>query len=1475
MARLFISHSTVNNAEAIALRDWLAAQGWDDVFLDLDPARGILAGERWERALNEAAKRCEAVIFLVSRAWLASEWCRREFNLARRLNKRIFGMLVEDIAIADLPADMTGTWQFVNLTSGGDHHIFRAALPDGGEAHVTFSAAALQRLRAGLTKAGLDPRFFAWPPEKDRDRSPYRGLKPLEAEDAGIFFGREAEVIGALDRLRGLAEAPAPRLLVILGASGAGKSSFLRAGLWPRLRRDDRSFLPLPVIRPERAAISWETGLLRCLETACKEAGAPRNRAGIRAVLESGGKPTLALLGELASRAAPPALTGETQKTPALVFSIDQGEELFLSEGTEEAQSFLALFAEILASANPSTIGLITIRSDSYERLQTAKALEAITQQTLSLPPMAKGAYIEVIEGPARRLENTPRALRIEPSLSNALLSDIEAGGAKDALPLLAFTLERLYADHGGDGDLTLAEYRETGGVKGSIEAAVERALAASDGDPRVPQDRNARLALLRRALIPWLAGIDPETGAPRRRVARMIEIPDEARALVQHLVSARLLSTDVTESGAATVEPAHEALLRQWGLLRGWLEEDFAALSALDGVKRAKRDWEANGRDPGWLSHTGGRLDDAERFGRQANLQNYLDESDRAYLGACRERADAERFEKEAAIRREKVRLAEIAKAQQEKAAEQEQRERAQKKTRILQRVIAAVVGISALAAGVLLWLNYQQGKVVTRSLAENRNLAAANEVSIRKIAEGRTNLAIGHSKLLAELASIARDRGNYDEALRLATLGTREDPLAKNGGASLASDELARSIQEGWLLALRGHKDEVASAAFSPDGKRIVTASKDETARVFDATTGRELLILHEPKPPAKPEKPGEEPFAGDFISYAINSATFDPSGGKIVTASADGLVRVWDSAGGRLLLTIRMPNEPTDGLPLDPNAQPPEALAAAFSPDGSAIAAVTADNLVRLFNATSGAPSIVLRGHEDTIRSVAFSLDGTRIVTGSWDKTARVWNARTGQPVAMIREPDSGIYAAAFSPDGTKLALALDDMTARIVDSSSGKEIAAMRGHTAAVFSVAFSSDGTRIVTASGNQSAASDNTARIWDVATGQELWRFRGHSSALTSAAFSPDGTRIVTSSADGTARIWDAMAVKAAALACNACQTAAIALGAAGPRAITASFNDPPRSWDAASGKQLAMFPGGKFGLEYAAFDQAASRVVMQSSEDGIGVMRVADGKVLAKLGKPEKPWVVSASFSLDGSKIATANTELKSADIWDAATGKLLGTVQSHHTEKMSFAALDPSGSKIVTTSWDNTAELQDVATGDEILTLHLAHDSGPTSVPWRASFTSGGSLIATYSASNTVQLWDAATGREVQRFPVEGQGAASVAFIAGGKRLAVAKGDTVRIFGIATGQEIADFHMDGEGDPLLAVSMDGSFIMAMRGAKAFFWNSAYTVADSSQLLNESCVHRLAGASALAPDELRLTGYAENIKVDVCQDSP
>ncbi len=667
MSRLFVSHSSTNNAEAVALCEWLQAEGWKDLFLDLDPERGIAAGERWERALNEAASRCEAVLCLISRAWLDSRWCLKEFMLAHKLNKRLFGVLIESLDPTDLPPDLSGSWQLVDLASGRDHKIFRATLPrTQEECHVSFSREGLRRLRAGLVKAGLDPRFFEWPPVTDPNRPPYRGLRPLEAEDAGIFFGRDSPIVEALDKLRGLRAAAPPRLSVILGASGAGKSSFLRAGLLARMLRDEQSFLPLPIIRPERAVMTGETGLLRSLEAALDAAEIGMARRELRAAIEGGAATLRPVLQTLIEKAAPttaeghaaetepiaddatrPAPTGDAtqpaptgggvRKPPTLIISIDQGEELFLAEGQEQAQTMLGLLQSLLAQDAPAVIVIIGIRSDSYARLQEAKLLDGTRPSLFDLSPMPRGSYVEVIKGPPTRLEHSDRPLKIEEGLVEALLHDIEAGGAKDALPLLSFTLERLYQEKRGQGELTLADYQALGGIKGSIEEAVERAFTMADSDPRIPKDRSERLALLHQGLIPWLAGVDPDTRAPRRRVAELPEIPAECHPLLEKLVEQRLLATDVSsKTGEVTIEPAHEALLRQWGQLQTWLAEDEELLVVLAGIKRASREWVESGRSPTWLAHSGGRLAAAERLTKRRDFAANLDSADRDYLAAC-----------------------------------------------------------------------------------------------------------------------------------------------------------------------------------------------------------------------------------------------------------------------------------------------------------------------------------------------------------------------------------------------------------------------------------------------------------------------------------------------------------------------------------------------------------------------------------------------------------------------------------------------------------------------------------------------------------------------------------------------------------------------------------------------------------------------------------------------------------------------
>ena len=335
MANIFISHSSRNSDRAIEVRDWLAANGWDDVFLDLDPERGIVAGQRWKEALQKAAHRCEVVLALVSPEWLASSWCKSEIDAARLMGKKIIVALI-----------------------GVDKSLVPLDLSDEQWIDLVNDPAAYTRLKEGLKRAGLDPSSFALEP----GRRPYPGFAYLEEKDAALFFGRDAQIVRGLDKMRGLARTGVERMLVILGASGSGKSSFLRAGLWPRLKRDDRNWLPLPVIRPERAAISGKFGLAQALlqtmtqpqfADRIRQLGLPRSRADIQEFIEKNDDGLSRIFAALRDIAQVPGLAGETVPPPTIVLAIDQGEELFNEDGRDEARRFIAILTRTL-KADPT-----------------------------------------------------------------------------------------------------------------------------------------------------------------------------------------------------------------------------------------------------------------------------------------------------------------------------------------------------------------------------------------------------------------------------------------------------------------------------------------------------------------------------------------------------------------------------------------------------------------------------------------------------------------------------------------------------------------------------------------------------------------------------------------------------------------------------------------------------------------------------------------------------------------------------------------------------------------------------------------------------------------------------------------------------------------------------------------------------------------------------------------------------------------
>jgi tetratricopeptide (TPR) repeat protein len=646
MSRIFLSCGNKDDLLTLAICDWLKENGWDDVRRSVDPTQGIQRWDRSEFALYENMRHCEAVVFLISRDWLSSNYGRIEYELARKLNKRIFVALIDELTIDDLPFFLIEKQQAVSLVSNKDQQVLRVTQFETQDNRtIAFSSGGLAQLKTGLTQTGVDPSFFNWPPEDEPGRAPYRGLEPLQELDAGIFFGRDEPLIEAFDVLRGLAETAGPRLFVILGESGAGKSSFLRAGLWSRLARDEGRFMPMPVIRPGNAVISGSNGFLAALASVAESHDLCMSRAQIREAIAAGANALRPLLGQLAERAA---VTSLGSRSPTFLIAIDQAEELFQVEDKSESQNLLTLLRDLSAFDSPPIILVFAIRTDFYDMLERESVFEGSYQRVFTLPPMRRDGYQMVINGPAKRLVDPDRQFEIDPTVVQSLI-DAAEGATGDNLPLLSFTLEQLYRSFSSAKRIDQSDYARFGALSGSFDVALGRVFSAADADPHIPKGEEARLSLLRQVIIPWLADINLETRMVRRRIASAKSAPENARFLIDLLVEQRLVTRSVdAETSETTLELSHEALLRRWGRLRGWLDEEFGRLATLQGVKQAAHEWNANARSKTWALHSGASLQQAERLYTRPDFTALLASTDRAYLAACIQKEKAHR---EAAI--------------------------------------------------------------------------------------------------------------------------------------------------------------------------------------------------------------------------------------------------------------------------------------------------------------------------------------------------------------------------------------------------------------------------------------------------------------------------------------------------------------------------------------------------------------------------------------------------------------------------------------------------------------------------------------------------------------------------------------------------------------------------------------------------------------------------------------------------------
>jgi WD40 repeat protein len=633
--------------------------------------------------------------------------------------------------------------------------------------------------------------------------------------------------------------------------------------------------------------------------------------------------------------------------------------------------------------------------------------------------------------------------------------------------------------------------------------------------------------------------------------------------------------------------------------------------------------------------------------------------------------------------------------------------------------------------------------------------------------------------------------------------------------------------------------HGAPVLDAQFSPDGLRVVTASEDKTARVWDALTGKPITgpLRHEGtvrKASFSPDglwvltasedkiarlwdaETGEPLGAPLQHGGELRSAQFSPDGKRVVTASLDRTACVWEASSGRKLIEVRHENF---------------VLAAEFSPDGKRIATASADNSARVWDSNTGEPITSPLDHDSWVQHVTFSPDGKRIASCSTAGDVRIWDTQSGFVVGKRLRNEQYVGNVRFSPDGQTVLIVSE--TAGVWDYVTGQQLVGPLRHGAETLSAEFSADGLMILTAS------RDKTAMIWDAHTGQPLCEPMRQHAGLNAAHFSPDGQRVLTASNDKTARVWDICPGQPLPISVRMDWPIAFAhFSPDGKRMVLAPNKGAPRQvqfldrdgwtisaslnsgsvWDARyspNGQRLATISDcvriwdaltlepltESFGqvlnhddpyVHSVRFSPDGKSIVTSSGDKAATISDAESGQMIAKPMQHERQVhyedaVLDARFSPDGKKIVSASGD-GTVRVWDALTGEPL-TELLHHGARVNHADFSPDGTRIVSASVDETSRIWDAISGKEL--FRLRHENNVVG----AEFSRDGSRVLTASVDTTARLWDARTGQALGD-PLKHKGPLNSArFSPDGERVITASADhTARIWSGRTGQPLSD---------------------------------------------------------------------------------
>ncbi|MEV4092294.1 nSTAND1 domain-containing NTPase [Streptosporangium saharense] len=577
---------------------------------------------------------------------------------------------------------------------------------------------------------------------------------------------------------------------------------------------------------------------------------------------------------------------------------------------------------------------------------------------------------------------------------------------------------------------------------------------------------------------------------------------------------------------------------------------------------------------------------------------------------------------------------------------------------------------------------------------------------------------------------------------------------------------------------VALKGHTDAVRNLAWSPDGTRVVTASRDGTSRIWDAVTGRALAVLS-----------GHEGM--------VEMASWSPDSTRVATASRDQTIRLWDAASGKPIKALTGASDVVRGV--------------AWSPDGAHVAGTSRDLVVRIWAADSGEVVREFAGHRDNVLGVSWSPDGLRLATASHDRTVIVWNVTDGAVGFRLEGHRDYVEGIAWSPDGTRMATSSGDQTIRVWDATDGRQTLLIRGHTEPVWNVSWSPNGRMLA------SASADRTARLWDPFDARPLGVLRGHDAGVWGVTWSPDGTYVATGCADGTARIWE-LQQRGAETTLFAGHGGGVHDATWSPdatRVATCSQDGTVRLWDARTGAPEEVFTGHGEPVHQVRWSPDGVALASCSSDRSVQIWQPGDTAARLRLEHGESI-VECVAWSPDGGLLITGGHD-RTIRIWDPTDGRQLASL-SGHQDWISFLAWSPTKRMLASTSDDRTTRIWDISAGEQHTVLR-GHESWVSCVSWAAD----GSRVVTGSDDWTARIWDVTSGRQINVLHGHEGRVRAVAWSPDGARIATGSDDcVVRVWDITDLREatvigvhrekVSSIAWSADGQSLLTASFDGT---------------------------------------------------------------